>query len=66
MSVLPDCRFCGKPVNPAETGVFRLVKGWVEQRRAGGANALHDEESLEAWAHGFCFKHLKTQQGALL
>lgn len=35
-----SCQECGEEVNPKAQGTWRLVTGWVENRKGGGAHAI--------------------------
>lgn len=48
------CPFCRNPVSPDQAGVYRLVTGWVEARRGGGANQIRLASAPKAFAHKFC------------
>lgn len=51
----PMCWFCDRPVDPkAPKGVSQYVKGWVPNRKGGGANQVRLMESLGFWAHDVC------------
>jgi hypothetical protein len=51
---LPNCTFCGEPVNPVVAGVFRRVEGWVETRKGGGAHGVTFKKELGDYAHKVC------------
>lgn len=48
------CHFCGKRVSPSAKDVALLVTGWIERRKAGGANAVRLPGPAQALAHQYC------------
>lgn len=55
MTGQPHCWFCDRPVDTkAPRGVAQYVKGWVPNRRGGGANQVKLMEALGFWAHERC------------
>jgi hypothetical protein len=61
----PRCDVCGGRLNPAASGVYSLVLGWVEGRTGGGAHAVTDRRDLGRWRHKTCHRH-GNAQGSLL
>lgn len=54
MDALLTCYFCPLPVNPEQAGTFKLITGWVETRRGGGAHAIRMGSPPQAFAHKHC------------
>lgn len=63
------CQFCKKEISPNATGVWRKVEGWVQNRKAGGANAVALAEPLPGFACNYCIGLARTgknnDQGSL-
>lgn len=38
------CVYCGVRVDVDSYGAWREVRGWVQRRKAGGTNSVHDQE----------------------
>jgi hypothetical protein len=51
---MPVCQFCGNELDPRVAGTYKRVEGWVENRTAGGANAVTFRRDLGEYAHRFC------------
>jgi len=59
MSALPPlytCEFCGNEVRPEHPGTWRLITGWVQSRKQGGANAVRYPSAPQAYACELCMK----------
>ena len=53
------CVYCGLPVAPYATGTWREVTGWVQQRKAGGANAVKNQQDTGIYACQDCMELVK-------
>lgn len=66
-----SCDFCGEPVDPTETGVYKRIVGWVQIRKKGGSNAVSLPSEPMGWMHKHCmtvaqYKHKKGLQDTAL
>jgi hypothetical protein len=57
------CYFCKAEVNTKDVSAFRLLQGWVPNRKKG-ANAVALPSGTIAWAHGGCIEQEK-QEGSV-
>lgn len=64
-----SCVYCGERVDPDSYGAWREVRGWIQRRKAGGANAVHDQEETGRYCCGPCMdlirKRIPTGQRAM-
>lgn len=48
------CVYCDQPVSPGDYGTLKEVRGWVAERKQGGANAVSFRRDTGRYAHGSC------------
>jgi len=60
---LYTCTFCGDPIDPRQVGVWRRVSGWVQNRKAGGANHIALAEPEIGFACNICID-IKTSKSS--
>lgn len=56
-----DCVFCGERVDPDAYGSWREVSGWVQRRRAGGTNSVHDQEETGRYCCSPCMELIRKR-----
>lgn len=54
------CVYCADQLDTSATGVFQLARGWLENRRRGGANTIALAERLPKYACGICIDKLRS------
>jgi hypothetical protein len=57
-----NCHFCHDPLDIRKPGVRQLQRGWVQNRTAGGGNAIELAEKLPYWACKLCMEDHKRGQ----
>lgn len=54
-----QCEYCKGAVDANATGTFQHAEGWLENRIAGGANAIALPIRHERWACGKCIGKMR-------
>lgn len=57
------CEFCKKELDVRDKGVFQHTRGWVMNRRGGGAHGVSLAERENRWAHPLCVE--RASKGTL-
>lgn len=64
-----NCLFCGARLVVTNSGTWREVVGWVQQRKQGGAHGVHAQSETGRYACESCMalkrRGIAIQQGAL-
>lgn len=57
------CALCDQPIHGGALGHYRMVVGWEQIRRGGGANKIARREETGDWAHRGCVDAKQSMKG---
>lgn len=60
--LVPCALGCNSALDPNAKGVYQFASGWIENRAAGGANALVLPEKQQQWACAPCIERKKKRR----